>query len=90
MGPCINSSQCTFYDRKLVKVNQNVSKWFIKYEIPTKTGSSEEGWAVNWPRLSTKEVVGGGMSVHSLIVSICPSIYFDLSSTKVPKHNKIL
>jgi hypothetical protein len=58
-----------FTIEKLVKVNQDVSKWFIKYKIPTKTGSSEEGWAVNWPRLSPKEVGGGGMSVHALIVN---------------------
>ena len=58
-----------FTIEKLVNVNEDVSKWFIKYKIPTKTGSSEEGWAVNWPRLSPEGVVGGGMSVYELIVN---------------------
>jgi hypothetical protein len=48
-------------------VKVNVSDWFIKYRIPIKVGSQEESWAVNWPRLSPNEVVGGGMSVRALL-----------------------
>jgi hypothetical protein len=56
-----------FTIEKLVEVKVNVSNWFIKYRIPIKVGSQEESWAVNWPRLSPNEVVGGGMSVRALL-----------------------
>jgi hypothetical protein len=52
---------------KLVEVDHDVSKWFIKYDIPTKTHSSEELWVVNWPRLSPK--VDDGMSTRALLVN---------------------
>jgi hypothetical protein len=52
---------------KLVEVGQDISNLFVKYEIPTKTCSPEELWAVNWPRLSPE--VGGGMSIRALLVN---------------------
>src|ERR687895_441470 len=62
------SPSAHFTIEKLVDVKINVSDWFVKYNIPTKTNSSEKGWAVNWPRLYPYDSTAG-MSLRALILN---------------------
>jgi hypothetical protein len=33
----------------------NISKWFVKYDIPAKGGPQKNEWALAWPREAKKE-----------------------------------
>jgi hypothetical protein len=35
----------------------NVSKWFVKYDIPAKGGLQKDEWALAWPREALKESI---------------------------------
>jgi hypothetical protein len=62
------SPSAYFTIEKLIEVKENVSNWFVKYQVPTKINSSEKGWAVNWPRLYPRDLTAA-MSLRALILN---------------------
>ncbi len=48
----------------------NVTKWFVKYDIPAKTGPQKSEWALAWPREALKDpsIVGGLLTARGLIL----------------------
>lgn len=35
----------------------DISKWFVKYDIPAKAGTQKNEWALAWPREAPKELI---------------------------------
>ncbi len=63
-----------FILEKLVEVGgqmeEEVKRFFVRYNIPAKTNTLERGWGLNWPKLYSKIVTPpGGMSVKALILN---------------------
>lgn len=40
----------SFSIERFVDEGLDVSKWFVKYDIPTKAGIDKDGWALAWPK----------------------------------------
>jgi hypothetical protein len=49
----------------------NISKWFIKYDIPSKSGPQKNEWALAWPRNAPKEpsISGNHLTARGLILN---------------------
>ena len=63
-----------FVLEKLVEVGgelkEEVERFFVRYNIPTKTNTLEAGWVLNWPKIYKKIITPpGGMSVKAIILN---------------------
>lgn len=52
------------------EVEKEAKKFFVRYDIPTKTNALGKGWGLNWPRLYKDiPIQQDGMSVKALILN---------------------
>jgi hypothetical protein len=42
---------------RLIDQGFNISEWFVKYDVPMKSGKEEDGWALAWPLQMPKETL---------------------------------
>jgi hypothetical protein len=76
---------------RLLEQGADVSKWFVKYDIPMKSGvDGKDEWALSWPRLHKDIALGNGKTLSAKAVLLNAFAKNGINVLAYPKYKNTL